>query len=666
MGTTKVLGAVLGGLIALSVIATLTVWLLVDPNDFKPRIVAKVREATGRELILQGDIKIAAFPVIALELGPASLGGPPGFDGQPFLSFKHAAVQVKLLPLLQRRLEVGRIEVDGLELYLARNAQGKGNWEGFGRADDAASAPAAATPDGALRGITSIAGIHVSNARVTYQDITFANLDAETGAFAEKGMVPVRVRFDVDRYVAQHLSVDVRLDLSAGAAARQLHVAALSLNSLITLAPGNRPVPVTLSAPSVDIDLGAQTLSAPAVAVNAVGALLSGRAVRAAAGSGTVSVTGAATLAPLVVREFLPRLGMSVPATRDSRALSRVSASSDFAYGENALRFDRLQLTVDDTHVQGNVALADMAHRAVTFDLSVDRIDLDRYLAAPAGKVGAPPPPAETVARERQDSPSKPLQASGTLAVGAMHVAPLDLTNLKATVVTHDDVMRLFPVTAQTDGGRYSGDITLDRRTPTPVLSVDEHVSGIDVGRLMAAQSKTVHVTGRGNLNLKATGRGAGLDALMRTLNGHFDAAVTNGAVEGIDLGYELGRAEALIRRQDMPAGQNSKRTPFEAFRMSAEIANGIATTRDLLVSSQVLKVTGQGSTNLAAQTIDFALLADTLRMAGDTPIQVPVKVTGNIADPTVRPDLEALAKSQLTHKLKDVLRDKLKGLFGK
>ena len=687
MRTAKVLGAVVGGLIALSVIALLAVWLLVDPNDFKPRIAAEVRNATGRELVLQGDIKLAVFPWIALQLGPASLGNPPGFSEQPFLSFKHAAVRARLLPLLQKRLEVGRVEVDGLELHLAKNTQGKGNWEGFGRSDGGAGAVPAAgagAPGSALRSIAGIAGIQLTNARVSYQDITVANLNVETGSFVAKGVVPVSVRFDVDRSLAEHASVDVRLDVSIDLGAQRVRVAALNLNSVLTLAEGERPLRIAVSTPSIDVDLAAQTVSAPAIAVTAAGARLSGSDVHAAAVGGIVRVTGAATLAPLVVRELLPRLGMSAPATRDPRALSLVSASSDFAYGENALRFDKLRVTVDDTHVQGDVALAnlaltDLGRHAVTFDLSVDRIDLDRYLA-PAGQAGAPRAAADQRGAGRaagaapsvvpsvaaSAEPSQPVQVSGTLAVGAVHAAPLDLSNVKATVATHDNVMHVFPVTALIDGGRYSGDITLDRRTATPVLSLDEHLSGVDVGKLSAARSKTVHVTGRGNVNLKATGRGAGADALMKTLNGHFDAEVTDGAVEGIDLGYELGRAEALIRRQDMPAAPNSKRTPFAAFRMSAQIANGIATTRDLVVSSPVLKVTGQGSTNLAAKTLDFALLADTLRMAGDTPIQIPVKVTGNIADPTVRPDVEALAKSQLRQKLKDVLQDKLKGLFGK
>ncbi|MDB6084441.1 MAG: hypothetical protein JWN43_2322, partial [Gammaproteobacteria bacterium] len=213
---------------------------------------------------------------------------------------------------------------------------------------------------------------------------------------------------------------------------------------------------------------------------------------------------------------------------------------------------------------------------------------------------------------------------------------------------------------------QYSGDVTLDSRGSAMVLSMDEHLSGVDVSKLLATGSRNLRLSGRGNVNLKATGRGSGADALMRTLNGHFESYVNGGAVEGIDLGFELARAEALIRRQDLPHTQNTKRTPFDAFKMSAEIANGVAATHDLLISSQALKVTGQGSANIPAQTLNFALLADTLRTAGNVPIQIPVTVTGPFADPTVRPDIQALAKGQLRQKLQDVLQDKLKGLFGK
>src|ERR1700693_4205842 len=128
MRTVKVLAGLAGGIILLIVVGLLAVWALVNPYDYKGRIAAAVKESTGRELILKGDIKLSVFPWVALELGPASLGNPPGFGAEPFLAFNRAAVRVRLFPLLAQRLEMDRIEIDGLDLRLRRNEEGTGNW----------------------------------------------------------------------------------------------------------------------------------------------------------------------------------------------------------------------------------------------------------------------------------------------------------------------------------------------------------------------------------------------------------------------------------------------------------------------------------------------------------------------------------------------------------
>jgi AsmA protein len=655
----KVLGLVVGGCIGLIAIAMVAAWLLINPNDYKPRIAAAVKQATGRDLVLEGAIKLSVFPWIALELGPASLGNPPGFSDQPFLAFTHAAVRVRLLPLLAKRLEVGRIEIDGLDLKLLKNAAGKGNWQGFGRSE--ARAPAAARkPAQAGEVLQGIAGIKITHARVSYQQITLQNISIETGLFAEKGEVPVSIHVEVNRGVAsEQASLDAQFDVSADSAAERYAVAALNLNSAVTLAGHVRPEHVGASAPTIELDLEQQTLSAPAFAVSLAGAEVSG-SLQATKIIDAMDVTGTVKLRPLVVREWLARLGMTVPATRDPKAWSLVSASSGFSYGGNAARFDKLQATVDDTQLAGSAAIVNLDTHAVAFDLTVDRIDLDRYLPPAVHS------PATGPAEPAHAEPSTPWDANGTLSVGSVHFSPLDLSNVKVTVATQDKVMHIFPLKAQVDGGQYSGDITLDHRTAAPVVSMDEHLTGIEVGRLSASESKKLHVTGRGNVNLKATGHGAGADAILKSLDGHFDSNVADGVVEGIDLGYELGRAEALLRHQDMPGAPNTQRTKFDALKLSATITHGVASTKDLLISSAVLKITGQGTANLPTEALDFALVADTMRTAGNVPLRIPVKVTGTIADPTVRADVEALAKGELKQKVKDVLQDKLKSLFGK
>jgi AsmA protein len=665
MRIAKILSIVVGALIACIALALLAVRLFVNPNDYKPRIEAAVKNATGRELKLEGAIKLSVFPWIALELGPASLGNPPGFSEQPFVSFQKASVRVKLLPLLSKRLEVGRVELDGLDLKLLKNAEGKGNWEGFGHSEG--EAPAAAQPKSSSAALQGIEGIKIMNARMTYENLTLQNVNLETGAFADRHAVPVTLHVDAEQRPAErgagveHASLDLRFNFSADAEDEKYSVAALNLNCAVTRPGDDKPLRFSVTAPAVEVNLKAQTLSAPAYEVNAAGAMVDG-SVKATDIVDAPAATGNVKLAPLVMREWLPRLGVMIPKTRDEKALSHLSASGDFAYGKHAVRFEKLEVTLDDTHLKGDLAV-DLNTEAVKFDLTVDTLDADRYLPPPPPP-GTPVPATPPAPPPKSAEASKPLDANGTLSVGSVHFSPLDLTNVKVTVATNDKVMHIFPLKAQVYGGQYSGDVTMDNRTATPALSLDEHLTGVDVGKLMESGSKYMHVSGRGNVDIKATARGEGADAILKTLNGKFDLNVANGAVEGIDLGYALAQADALIGKHQLSDAPNTKRTKFDALKMSADIAAGIAATHDLTISSPVLKITGQGNANLPAKTVDLALVADTLKTAGNAPLKIPVKVTGSMTDPTVRPDVEALAKGQLKDKVKDVLGDKLKGLF--
>jgi len=72
MRIAKVLGWISGGLIALLVRLLLGIKLLVNPNSDRDRIEAAVKAATGRELVLDGELKLSVFPWVALELGPAT------------------------------------------------------------------------------------------------------------------------------------------------------------------------------------------------------------------------------------------------------------------------------------------------------------------------------------------------------------------------------------------------------------------------------------------------------------------------------------------------------------------------------------------------------------------------------------------------------------------
>jgi AsmA protein len=186
----KFLGVLTAAILVILCGVLLVVWLTVNPNNYKGKIAALVKESTGRELNLTGDIKLSVFPWVALELGPATLGNPAGFSAEPFLSFSHASVRVKLLPLLHQRLEVARVAIDGLDLRLAKNAQGKGNWQGG--APSAAPTPKVADGN-AARYWEGLANVRLRNGRVSYEGITLLNIDLETGSVGADHEIPVNL-----------------------------------------------------------------------------------------------------------------------------------------------------------------------------------------------------------------------------------------------------------------------------------------------------------------------------------------------------------------------------------------------------------------------------------------------------------------------------------------
>ncbi len=653
----RLLGVLAGAIVALLGAVLLGAWLLVNPNAYKGQLAAAVKKSTGRDLQLPGDIKLSVLPWVALELGPASLGNPPGFGDEPFLSFTHASVRVRLMPLLFKRLEVARVEVEGLDLRLRKNAAGQGNWQG-GQTGQPQS-----TADRSSGGyaLASFANIRIVNGRMTDEGIRIEKFDLETGSLASDRHIPVTLKFDARRAPSgEQLALNAQFDLSQEAAQKPIRFRAINMAGTLARAGDRRPAHWELSAPAIDVDLNGQTLAAPAFTLSYSGAHVTGSA-QATKIIGDPSVTGSASLAPLLLREIEPRLGFALPKTRDPKALSQLSATTQFAYDASALTLTHLQVHLDETQIQGDLKLLSGETETLQFDLGFDQIDLDRYRSPESA---AAEPMSTSV--NAPGSPQKPWDASGTLTLKSAQLAHLDLSNVRIAVAAKGKLLHLSPIEAQVDGGRLAADVTIDRQGATPAMSVDAQVKGFDMARLLANTAGRGRLSGRATLALKATAHGAGVDAMLKSLTGHLDADLADGALEGIDVGYAIGLARALIDKSSAAAPVSTGRTPFQAFKLSSQITNGIAETHDLIIASQALKITGQGSANLATKGIDFKLLASVLTAPARN-TDIPLKISGSYLAPTVSPDIEGLAKDQLKQKLQDVLKKNgLRGLFTK
>jgi AsmA protein len=118
--TPKTILYFIAGAVALLVIGAFSFLLLFDPNDYRDDIAVEVKLATGRELIIEGDVEVSIFPWLAIEIGRTRLGNGAGFGDEPFASFERASLSVRLMPLLLGGdLRVGTADLDSLQLTAA-------------------------------------------------------------------------------------------------------------------------------------------------------------------------------------------------------------------------------------------------------------------------------------------------------------------------------------------------------------------------------------------------------------------------------------------------------------------------------------------------------------------------------------------------------------------
>lgn len=721
----KIVAYAIGGLVALLVLAAVLIVLFVDPNDYRDDISAAVEQKTGRKLTLAGDLKLSVFPWIALETGAATLSDAPGFGDEPFVSIESARVSVRLWPLLRGHLEVGKVTLKGARIRVITDASGRENWADLGERNRTGPAPT-----GEPVRIPTIAGLEITDAAVTMenrQDRTrraVRDFNLETGRFESGQPFALKAGFVFDQDAALsvkvHLATTVTADLE-----RNNHRLAEPEIDVTVSGQGYPPegVPVKIRAKSLSADIGRsvyqldglqlttrwkgdgfpaagvpvevqaqqlaanladQTLQLTELVAVVADARLSGE-LRGQEILDAPRIEGPLRLDPVSPREWLPALGIQLPQTRDPAVFKTLSFASNVKASRSSADLEDVKLQLDDTTATGSLGVANFDTRALRFNLDVDRINADRYLAPPT------PEAQQKAAKQDKQPPSeipvealRNLNARGELRVGEAVFSGMKFSKLRLALTARDGKVRLNPAEASMYGGTYRGDIGVDASSDVARVSLNEQVSGVNFAPLLKDLLNKQQFSGKGSASIKLTGTGRNSEELLKTLDGNVDFNVADGAFEGTDLWYEIRRARAVLKQQPVPErGAGPARTTFETLKGSGVMANGVLATNDLDASMQYLRVTGKGTADVPQSVLDYQLQAtvlkipregaDSSQMQDMVDAQIPVRVTGTFAEPKVRPDIEGYVKGRAREevkkqeqKLKDKLGDKLKDLFGR
>ena len=601
--------------VAILVAAGAAVLYSIDVNSYRDEIAAEFRKATGRDLVIGGDmdLSISLSPAVVVEraaIANAHWGSRPHM-----VALERVEAEVELLPLLAGDIRVTRLILVEPDILLETNSDGLSNWQARPPANDRSDAPVrsaemAERKDEAGDGLSSVpifTHVEIRRGRLTYKD-------ARTGD---------EMQLDLDRVTARAAAFEAPLAIDAeGAWNGTPFSIAGTVNSLARLASG-QPAELALEAEAFGFDARLSgTVAEPGTSAD-----LNLR----------IAVRGAdlSTLVPLA-GPGLPNLG---PVSFDARV------------GGNA---DRLQIkdikaALASSDVSGRIDLSLAGPRPrLTGTLASRKIDLAELRQASAGS-GRPGATGSGATRESGQSdrvfPDDPIPLDGIKAADFdLTVSVENLTGysvrvgaVRARVNLENGVLAITPFSATLSGSQVDGDFRLDAGQAAPRLRLTAGAAELDLGRLLTEAGVTDLFEGKAKASVDLAGSGGSVAALMSGLDGDIRLVVGNGRLQTQAFDMAVGGASAVLGT--LFSGQ-TQWTVVNCAVASIGIEMGRATSRAALIDTEYSTVAATGTADLASETLD--LVVEPRAKSATLNVAVPVQVEGTFANPKFRPETGA------------------------
>lgn len=662
-----------------------------DPDSLKPRIVAAVKQQTGRDLALQGPIRLGLSLRPTLTAQGVAFANPPGFSRPEMATLERLDLKLALIPLLSRRVEIDRLVLVKPDILLETDAKGRHNWQ-FAP-ETAATAP---QPVGSQEAVGEKTATRISVAAVRIEDGTVTWRDAAAGRSTVIGIKTLD---------ASAASPDANLQLSAAATYNGApFTAAGEFGPLSRLQnpEGNTPWPVRVSLDSSGAKLsldGAFTqplegrgytvkLAVDVPELAALSPFLPGREllalrdVKAAAQladkggklpeiSGLTLHVGPSDLTKTVAGMKLDKLDVTAALLDQPAQVSGqgtfdnapASVAGTFGVppallsgtGSGAVQIDlRMQAAGSTVAVKGTAASDAHGRPSLQGDVKSDLIDADKILAAFHAAPESPPATATDTGAKPAAPPSRPAKDGHVIpdtpipfdllrpadADVTMNVAELKLGGAQYRAIAlhvglHDGQLRVDPFSADLPEGHLEGSLSADARQPAPPVALQLRAPGLAVQTLLAVLHEPGYAAGKLEVYADLHGAGATPHAIAGTLDGSLGLAMANGTIDNRLLGNTLGTILRDASVLDLVGrGGNSD---IECFATRIDASHGIGTLRTLLLASSLLTLNGDGAMNLGAETLDLHVRTQA-RVAG-TGLVVPLHVTGSFRAPSAAPD---------------------------
>ncbi|GAB3519620.1 AsmA family protein [Photobacterium alginatilyticum] len=700
----KLLYAVLA-IVVVIVVGIGALLALVDPNQFKPLITEQVKKATGRDLVISGDIGWRFFPSIGFTLGQTEFRNPQGFAEPNLVQLGSAELSVSVVPLFSRHLEIGHVSLQDGRVFIQTRKDGVSNLDGLGQpatqeqqAETTPSQPATASETGTASEPAPSSQDTTQPWTISLEGVELVNASAEirdeqAGTFTSISALNLTLnRFAPGEWT--QLDFDVagqngELAFTANGATELFIVPALNnaeLKNLQLTATAKDPVN-DIQSLSLAVDkFKAGDWSAVTFAAKGEVPDL----VFDAKGETRLKLSEAFDLVQLQALALESGLkGAALP--RPEMAV-KLNADAKYDVSKGMATLSQFKADVDELSVNGEGSFKAADIPVIRFAINSDNIDLDSFLGLDkkeatqktgdegTGTTTAGSTPQTAPAADKNQEPDlsalKGLDVAGTVKLGKFKAANAKLANVLVDMKVAKGVLKLKQFNADLYDGSITMQATLNANGKLPTYKVTNQIRGVQVQPLMIDVADNDVLAGKGDITMSLAGTGLAEKRIRENIAGTVDIHFADGAIYGVNVPEMIREAKAKLKGKRAEYVKEERKTDFSAMVATIKLGSGKASTSNLDLDSPLLRIAGKGHTNLVSEAIDFkvntSVVATSKGQGGKqvdevADLTVPIDVKGNWTEPKFSMDLAGLLKqnNELEKKAQKEVERGLEKLLG-
>jgi len=584
--------------------------VLVPADQVREAIKAEIRNVTGLDPVLRGDISVSLFPYGKVSFADVTLGDP--VDGTPPLTADRLTTKLRFFPLLTGKIEVADVALENPRISLVIAEDGRSNWLPLMASLNRAFGPDSSTRDRVM----SFSEIRMTGGAVTIRDdgrniserLTDIDISlawpAISNSFAATGRVSWREE-------------PIDIGVTFGDFAATLLGQKTGLKVRLAGSPMKFAFDGTMSMrPTLKVE-GALSADAPSL-----------RRVVSWAGQKTLPVGG------------FERFSLK--------------AQTNVVGGTIALTSANLEL--DGNPAEGVLTFATDGRQTLQGTLAADSIDLTPYLST-----------IRLLTDSEREWNRMPISLDGLtafeldlrLSAAKIALGPVKLGRTAVAANLRSGKLTLTVGESRAFGGVIKGSLGLATAEQGVEFKSQLQFTDIDLEAAMSELFGLKRLEGKGDMAFVIEGTGRNVLALTRTLNGTASLTGRQGALTGLNIEQLLRRLE----RRPLSGGSEfrSGRTPFEVLSVSLRITNGNAVVESTTLEGSAVKLALAGSASIPARDLDLKGTASLVAATdGRAPFELPFVVQGPWDDPLMLPDPEILIRrSGAAAPLLDAVRDR-------